>query len=136
MVLTEEIRGPMKLYFYDPRSTCLQTLALQHVNLFLLDSLFFWSWRDIPINAHVYHWLRRCPNSCCHYYSFLELKVMKWAAPCKHRIDKLSKLYNVRKSYWSLTYNTLKLGKWVEKHATSTYHKTTASMESLLACLL
>ena len=40
LVLTNELMGPMKLYLDDPRRTCLQTLALQHVNLVLLDSPF------------------------------------------------------------------------------------------------
>ena len=51
-------------------------------------------------------------------------------------IDKLSILCSMRKSCSNLTYILLKLGKCVEKHATSTHHKIVASIESLLICLL
>ena len=61
------------------------------------------------------------------------LKVMKPAASSKHRPP--VKIYNVRKSP-ILTYILLKLGKCVEKHATSTYQEMAASMERLLVCLL
>ena len=62
------------------------------------------------------------------------LKVMKPAASSKHRPP--VKTIQCEKSCPILTYILLKLGKCVEKHATSTYQEMAVSMERLLVCLL
>ena len=62
------------------------------------------------------------------------LKAMKRAALCKHR--KAVKNIQCEKKLFKSHLHSSKLGKRVEKHATSTNQKMAASMESLLICLL
>ena len=59
---------------------------------------------------------------------------MKRADSCKHR-QAVKNIQCEKKLFKSHLYSS-KLGKTVEKHATSTNQKMAASMESLLVCLL
>ena len=64
----------------------------------------------------------------------LFLKVMKQADSCKH-IEAVKNI-QCQKKFFKSNLHSSKLGKTVEKLATSINQKMAASMESLLVCLL
>ena len=58
-----------------PKGIFLKRVAALSVHLFLLDSVFFPSWRNnTPLEFFIFYCVGRCPNSCFHYYFFLSIR--------------------------------------------------------------